>query len=98
MIYRAVIRDLRRCSYECSSAISYRPPLKTAIAADACARICMNERIVRANSTVLIRITIDSALPAAPPESISACNISENSAAREYQMLTTLDEQDRVGG
>jgi len=59
MIYRAVIRDLRRCLYEYSSAVSYRPSLKTAMAAGACTRICMNECIVRANSTVLIKITID---------------------------------------
>jgi len=60
MIYRAVIRDLRRCLYKYPSAVSYWPSLKTAMAAGACTRICMNECITRANSTVLIKITIDS--------------------------------------
>jgi len=55
---------IRRCLYEYperAALFRYRPSLKTAMAAGACTRICMNGRIVRANSTVLIRITIDSA-------------------------------------
>lgn len=44
--------------------------------AGACARICINERIVRAYSSVLIRITIDRCEATRSTESISPCNMS----------------------
>lgn len=79
-------------------AVSYRPSLKTAMAAGACTRICMNGRIVRVNSTVLIRITIDSAARSSAGVDIYLQYVEVNQAWRnlifiEYTIVK-LAEQD----
>lgn len=91
MIYRGVIR---RFIYTSCTELRFvaRPPLKTAMTAGACARICMNERIVRAYSTVLIRITIDPCSARSPQSRYLPAICRGESGSRFARVSNTCSE------